>query len=190
MSRRAVVESLLRSGQSSGNGSPSGCLPPSPRQMKLGDNQSGDQFVPIGKYYVNRQLKQSLGKKVDEHKGGPAAHKSPKANNSKWQESETLKEEDENARSTSPRQPKQALNIKADPPGKTSRKKKPILELSPNGGQTPLILRALFEDDADDSNPSAWLNTNASQVQVLEAKNTPRRLQIAGIEAAKKTVNF
>ena len=95
-----------------------------------------------------------------------------------------LKEEDENARSTSPRPPKQSINERADPAGKTSRRKKSPIEPSQRGGQTPLILRALFEDDADEGNPSAWLNTNTSQVQVLEAKH------IAGAGTAKKAVKF
>jgi hypothetical protein len=113
--------------------------------MQLGENQTADQFVPIGKYYVNRQLKQSLGKKVEEHKGSPATHKSLKANKRKWQESETLKEEDENARSTSPPQPIQEIKINVGRPGDSARKKKPLVELSPNAGnggrQTPLILK-------------------------------------------------
>jgi hypothetical protein len=86
---------------------------------------------------VNRQLKQSLGKRVDERNGSPATRKSPKANNSKWQESETLKEEDENAGSASPRQPKQEIEIKVAHQGKYSPKKKPRLQKSPKGGQTP-----------------------------------------------------
>jgi len=165
-SRRAGADSLLRSGQSSGNGSPIGCLPPSPRALKLSGNQSGDQFVPIGKHYVNRQLRQSLALRVDEHKGSPAPRKSPKANNRQWQDSEAPGEEDENVRSTSPPQPKQQNNIKGAHRGKVSPKKKPRLRQSPPARQannkTPLILRALFEDDAEESNPSAWLNTNTS----------------------------
>ena len=182
--RRAGVDSLLRSGQSSGKGSPTGRLPPSPRALALSGNQSGDQFVPIGKHYVNRQLRQSLAKRVEEHKGSPAPRKSPKANTGKWQDSEAPGEEDENAGSASPPQQKQESNIKVAYPGTFSPKKTPRARRSPPARQTPLILRALFEDDAEESNPSAWLNTNTSQAQVLDAR------LLAGTGVAKQAMNF